>query len=79
MFFVYILKSKIDSSLYIGHTSDLKARIKAHNSSSSKYSKTKKPFIIIWYCVFNKKTKAIKFEKYLKHGSGHAFMNKRLV
>ena len=79
MFYVYILQSKKDNSFYIGHTSNLKQRIVDHNNSSNKYSKTKKPFILVWYCVFNNKTKAIQFEKYLKHGSGHAFLKKRLI
>jgi hypothetical protein len=34
----------------------------------------------VWtYIVFNDKYKAYKFEKYLKSGSGRAFLNKRLV
>lgn len=79
MFYVYVLKSQKDSSLYIGNTSNLKKRIKKHNEGSNIYSKTKRPFKLIWFCCFPNKTKAIIFERYLKHGSGHAFLNKRLV
>ena len=35
-----------------------------------------------WFGIvrsFKDKTKAYDFEKYLKHGSGHAFVNKHLV
>jgi putative endonuclease len=79
MFYVYILKSLKDKSLYIGSTSNLKNRINQHNQGSNKYSKSKAPFILVWYCCFENKTKALIFEKYLKHGSGHAFLNKRLI
>lgn len=79
MFYVYVLRSKKDSSHYIGYTSNLKKRIIEHNSSSGKYSKTKKPFVLVWYCVFGNKNKAIQFEKYLKKGSGHSFLKRRLI
>ncbi|MDO8183507.1 MAG: GIY-YIG nuclease family protein [bacterium] len=79
MHYVYILKGKKDSSHYVGITEDLKKRIQDHNSGSARYSKTKKPFSLVWYCAFLNKTKALQFEKYLKHGSGHAFANKHLI
>ncbi len=79
MHYVYILKSIRDDSRYIGVTTDLKQRFHDHNSGSAKYSKTKKPFKLIWYCAFLNKAKALQFEKYLKHGSGHAFTNKHLI
>jgi putative endonuclease len=79
MFYVYILKSLVDESLYIGSTEDLKKRVNEHNSGNAKYSKTKRPYKLIWYCVFSDKTRALIFEKYLKHGSGHAFTKKHLI
>ena len=79
MFKVYILKSLKDSSFYTGVTEDLAQRLKDHNSGSSKYSNTKRPYKLVWYGVFKDKSKAIQFEKYLKHGSGFAFARKHLV
>ncbi|MBI1839030.1 MAG: GIY-YIG nuclease family protein [Candidatus Colwellbacteria bacterium] len=79
MHYVYILKSDKDGTRYIGVTSDLKRRLREHNSGSAKYSKTKSPYKLVWYCVFPDKESAYKFEKYLKSSSGHAFTNKRLV
>ena len=79
MFKVYILKSLKDSSFYTGVTEDLAQRLKDHNYGSSKYSNTKGPYKLVWYGVFKDKSKAIQFEKYLKHGSGFAFARKHLV
>jgi len=79
MHIIYIIQSLKDLSYYTGRTTNLTKRIKDHNLGLSKYSSTKKPFKLIWYCVFNDKKKAIKFEKYLKSGSGIAFRNKRLI
>ena len=79
MHYVYILKSLKDNSLYFGYTENIKNRLKEHNDGESKYSKSKLPFKLIWFCAFPNKLKALEFEKYLKHGSGHAFTNRHLV
>lgn len=78
-YYVYILKSKKDGSRYIGVTTDLKKRLEAHNSGSTKYSKSKKPYGVMWYCAFADKQKAYQFEQYLKSSSGYAFMKKRFI
>ena len=79
MYFVYILQSEKDHSYYVGITMDVDKRIREHNSGSSKYSSNKRPFKLVWYCVFKNKSRALKFERYLKAGSGMAFRNKHLI
>ncbi len=79
MFYVYILQSEKDKSRYIGVTSDLKRRIGEHNSGNAKYSSTKLPYKLVWYCAFLDKAKAYDFEKYLKSSSGYAFTKKRFL
>ena len=79
MFFVYILRSKKDKSYYVGLTEDIKSRVKEHNLGLSKYTRTRIPWKLIWFCAFANKNRAAEFEKYLKNGSGIAFMKKRLV
>jgi len=48
MFFAYILQSEKSGRYYVGHTSDLKMRIKADNSGKVKATKNKGP----WNCVY---------------------------
>jgi len=79
MYYVYILKSRKDGSRYIGVTVDLRRRIQEHNSGNSRYSSTKRPYGIKWYCVFVSKQKAYDFEQYLKSSSGYAFTKKHLI
>ncbi len=79
MKFVYIIQSLKDKSYYAGITNNVKERLKEHNSGSSLYSTVKKPYRLIWYCAFNDKEKAYKFERYVKAGSGMAFRNKHLI
>ena len=79
MYYVYILKSEVDSSRYIGVTKDLKRRLLEHNNGNSRYSSSKRPFKLIWYSTFILKEKAYAFEKYLKSSSGYAFTKKHLI
>ncbi len=81
MFYVYILQSLKDASYYTGITENLKQRLLDHNSGTSKYSSSKKPFTLKWYCVFSNKNKALLFERYVKSGSGSgfAFRNKHFL
>ena len=80
MHYVYILRSIISPErTYVGYTSDLKARFKAHNEGQSPHTNKYKPWTLEWYCAFPDKWKAMAVESYLKSHSGNAFMNKRLI
>jgi len=80
MYIVYILKTHKDlSKTYIGITEDLEKRLKEHNNGASYYSKRYAPWYIETYITFRDKGLAESFEKYLKEGSGQAFMTKRLL
>jgi predicted GIY-YIG superfamily endonuclease len=75
---VYILRCN-DGKYYVGCTVNLTERIKRHTRGSCQYTKCRLPVEIITYTVFNNKYSAFHFEKYLKSGSGRAFMFKRLI
>ena len=75
---VYLLRCS-DDTIYTGCTGNLEQRLKAHNDGQVLYTKTRLPFVLITYTTFTDKNKAYQFEKYLKSGSGKAFMNKRLI
>lgn len=49
---VYILQSLKDDSYYTGSTENVERRLEEHNSGTSKYSSTKRPFKLVWYCAF---------------------------
>jgi predicted GIY-YIG superfamily endonuclease len=80
MYIVYILISQKDYyKYYIGITTDLNKRLDKHNSNQSGYSKKYAPWEIETYVTFKNRFLAEKFEKYLKSGSGHAFLKKRFI
>lgn len=80
MHFVYILRSQTEPrKLYIGYAEDLSNRIREHNRGNSQYTRTNRPWKLEAYFAFGHKLVAINFEKYLKSGSGHAFLKKRFL
>ncbi|OGH69240.1 MAG: hypothetical protein A2754_04175 [Candidatus Magasanikbacteria bacterium RIFCSPHIGHO2_01_FULL_47_8] len=79
MYFVYILKSQKDNTLYTGLTSNIRKRMVEHNNGESRYTKTKMPWKLVWCSIFYEQHTAALFEKYLKTASGIAFIRKRLL
>ena len=66
MFYVYLLQSKKDFSIYIGLTSNLRKRFKEHNQGKTRSTKPKRPFVLIYYEAYRNKTDARKRELELK-------------
>ncbi len=80
MYTVYILRSiNHPGRLYIGLTTDLEERLAAHNAASSTYSKRYSPWELEVSINLKDKKAAEDLEKYLKTGSGFAFLKKRLL
>lgn len=74
MFYTYILRSiSYPNQRYIGSTSDLRKRLKAHNAGEVPHTAKFKPWKVETYIAFETEEKARAFELYLKSGSGHAF------
>lgn len=78
MWYVYLLKC-IDQKTYIGCTSELKDRVNRHQKGQVPATKDRIPVKLVSYFAFDSKYKAFDFEKYLKSGSGRAFLRKRLI
>ncbi len=71
---VYIIQSQKDQSIYAGNTDNLDDRLKRHNGGHVISTKNRTPWKIICYLVFEDKQTAYDFERYLKTGSGRAFI-----
>jgi len=77
--FVYLLQSlSHPEQRYVGLTSNLKERLKAHNVGKSPHTSKHGPWKVAVAIRFDDDSKAVAFEKYLKSGSGHAFANRHL-
>ncbi len=69
-YYVYILRSQKDQSLYIGYTSDLRKRFQQHNTGKSQSTKSFRPYVLIYYEAFLHRIDAKNREVYLKSGYG---------
>ena len=71
---VYILRSKTDPSKhYVGITNDLRSRLDWHNHGPAGHTVHYRPWSVVVTIEFPTEHDAIRFEKYLKSGSGRAF------
>ncbi len=77
MYYTYILRNSKTGRYYSGYTHDLKNRLNEHQNGQVKSTKSNLSYQLEWYCAFQTMGQAISFEKYLKAGSGVAFMKKR--
>lgn len=79
MYYVYILETvAAPAKRYVGFTSDLRVRLRDHNTGKNSSTAALRPWRLRTYMAFADKKRALAFETYLKSGSGHAFLNKRL-
>mgnify|MGYP001569375169 CR=1 len=69
MYYVYVLKSLIDGSLYIGYSSNLKRRFEEHNKKMNISTRYKAPFKLIYYEAYASESDAEYREKNLKRFS----------
>jgi putative endonuclease len=79
MYYLYILKSQKDDSLYIGQTNNLKRRLFEHNNGESKYTKLHKPFVLKYYEAYLNKDDSIKRETRLKQDGRALSVLKRRI
>jgi len=78
MYYVYLLKCS-DGKPYTRCTDDLKERIERHKNGHVSATATLLPIKLVSYTAIQDKYKAFEFEKYLKSGSGHAFIKRHLT
>ena len=82
-FFIYILRSKSNNKIYIGHTSNLNKRLSQHNNPNRPfggYTKLNKgPWEIVYKEVFITRNEAKKREKQLKSARGRKFIHEEVL
>lgn len=80
MYYVYVLRSDIDSELYIGYTNDLRRRLAEHNSGKSASTAPRRPFTLLYYEAYRERSDAQRREKALKlRGQARVHLLSRLT
>jgi len=77
MYYVYSLQCK--DGFYVGCTDNLKDRLERHQNGHVPATANRLPVKLDFYFVIVNKYKAFEFEKYLKSGSGRAFLKKHFL
>jgi len=79
MYFVYILKNKRNSSLYIGFTNNLRRRLKEHAEGKSNYVGHRGVWELVYYEAYKSMKDAQVREKMLKkYGSSYGHLKQRI-
>ncbi|OHA06490.1 MAG: hypothetical protein A2934_00005 [Candidatus Sungbacteria bacterium RIFCSPLOWO2_01_FULL_47_10] len=80
MFYVYILKSKVDKKLYVGSTNDLRRRFEEHNKGQVRSTKSCAPFELRYYEAYFSEEDARRRERSLKKdGNALAQLKRRIA
>jgi len=78
--FVYLLESLSERRRhYVGLTSDAHRRLAQHNSSRSPHTSKSRPWTLVVTIEFADEGHAARFERYLKSGSGRAFVRRHFA
>lgn len=78
MFYVYVLYSVKDCGLYIGFTSDLRARYAEHGEGLSRATAHRRPWMLAYYEAYHCREDAEGRERFLKSGAGRTYLKKQL-
>lgn len=70
MFTVYVLRSSMTGRLYTGFTGDLVRRLGQHNSGTTKATKNRGTWELVYREECASRSEAMCREKYLKSGKG---------
>jgi predicted GIY-YIG superfamily endonuclease len=71
---VYVLRNASPTpQFYVGLTSDAHARLADHNSGRCPHTASRRPWLLHVVMEFSNEQTALRFERYLKSGSGRAF------
>ncbi|MDY6918113.1 MAG: GIY-YIG nuclease family protein [Chloroflexota bacterium] len=76
MWHVYVLRSLKNGRLYIGSTNDLERRTREHNSGKSRYTRSTRPFELVYQEDFGERIEARRRELFLKSGKGREFLRR---
>jgi len=78
MYYTYVLYSEKDQGLYIGYSSNLKARFQQHINGEVLSTKHRLPLMIAYYEAYVCQQDAEGRERFLKSGSGRTYLKKQM-
>ena len=76
-FYTYILKSLKDDGYYYGHTADIENRVMKHNTKKVRSTKSRTPFVLHYFEIFQTKSEAYLKELYFKSADGKIYLRSK--
>ncbi len=76
--FVYVPRSEVDGTRYVGITSRLGKRVREHNRGESRSTKARRPWKLIYKERCEDHADARRREVFLKSGAGHEWLDAHL-
>jgi putative endonuclease len=73
-YFVYIIQSQKDGSYYVGSAQDLEERLSRHSQGRSKYTKSKRPWELVYSEEYLDRSSSIKREREIKKRKSKEFI-----
>jgi len=74
MVYVYSLKNEMNAEIYVGITTDIRRRLKEHNTGKNRYTKAFIPWEVFYIEEQPDYMHAREREKYLKSAAGKRFL-----
>jgi len=75
-YYLYIIQSDRDNSFYIGTAQNLEERILRHNQGRSKYTRTKRPWKLVFFEEHPNRSSAMKSEYAIKRHKSKDYLAK---
>ena len=75
-YYLYIIQSQTGESYYIGTSRDLTERIERHNQGRSKYTRTKRPWNLVYVEEHPDRSSAMKREYAIKRRKSKDYLAK---
>ena len=79
MYFVYVLRSRVDCKFYVGQTACVEKRLDEHNAGFVDATRDRRPLELATYVAVQSREKAYELERYFKSGSGRAFLKSHFM
>ena len=80
MYYLYVLKGRMQRQLYIGFTSDLRKRLTQHARKESPYTSKSDGWQLVYYEAYKDREDARERERLLKsYGSAYSHLKKRIT
>lgn len=79
MWYTYILYSRKKDRYYIGYTENITQRLQRHNEGWGRYTKSGKPWELVYFEEYDNKSDAIKREREIKNRKSRKYINMLIV